>query len=487
MNTTRKIIRLLKQAPVLPANEKLLSRLQKQIPDFGSTNRLTVHTKFRRVILPITIAAAAVLIMAFLGYSFLPFPGTAYGIADLPEILSRAKTLHITGQFFVPGPAGDRAGMHPLDLDYWFDAENGRYRLRKPSGGIDKQTGELVCFTTVSDGRYIMEEVHHYGESGERKYSVRYRRLSPYQAKLDAYRNSYQFIMRLLGSSERLEGAVRSGSETINGMSFDIWRNEWFDPNGRGTAIQVWLSRETGSVGRITLHTKAERNSPDWTPYLSLNGFEINANPPEGIFLTEPPAGYGLLNTKEDAPESELGIGIAAYGCREYGLFLHIGFTLRDGSVLAAWSCRNENSGIGSEEVRNLEPGDPLPSLPAVIDRLEPRPGIAGLSYTGYHFVSTEKNGIVYEWALYIPNRTPPSREEFLAYRTNIVFSIDRIRFKTFPNQISDDISVDTEDEFEKWIGGAFTELSDTRSAPKEITYASLLKLSTELKRASVH
>jgi hypothetical protein len=256
---------------------------------------------------------------------------------------------------------------------------------------------------------------------------------------------------------------------------------------GRETGVQIWLSSETGSVGRITLQTKADRATPEWTPYLCLSGFGINANPPRELFRTDPPEGYGVLNTKEDAPESERGIGVAAYGCRDHGLFLHIAFTLRDGSVLAAWSCRNKNTGVGMETLRKMNPGNPLPSLPAADIRLEQIPGIDCLSYAGYHLVSTEKNGIVYEWALYIPNLMPPSRETFFSSRTNIAFSIDDTCFMTFPRSISDDLVIRTEAEYEKWITGGFIELSQNGKASEGMTYAFLTKFTAKLKKALDH
>jgi hypothetical protein len=476
MRTERRIIQQLKNAPKIRADEGLYHILQMQIPQYMVSRRHSSALLFRRKTVQISLAAAVILFMVILGQSLIPFTGTAYEIGDLPGIFNRAKTLHITGQAFFPfEPERDGAQMRALNLDYWFDNENGSYRLRKPAG-FDEQTGEPIYFTKVSDGRCFMEEVHFRPDTGENPNQVRFTLLSPYQAKLEAYRGSCLFLTRLLGSAERLIRAARERREEINGTTYDVWRNEWFEPDGKGTKLMVWLSRETGSVGRITFHTKASRDTAEWTPYLSLDRFEINVIPPVGIFGTEPPEGYGLLNTRENAPIGELGIGTAAYGCRDYGLFLHIGFTLRDGSVLAAWSCRGSENPVETEAFRNLEPGDPLPSLPAIISSLEPIPEITGLSYRGYHLLYTEKNGILYEWALYLPNRIPPERGSFLSYRTNITFSVDRRLFKTFPARLSDDLSIGTRIEFDTWVRGALTELSDCGKIPAGFTYESLME-----------
>ena len=476
MRTERKILRLLKQAPDIPVNVDLFRKLQEQIPDFRPSGRTGFAVKIHPMALPVTITAAVILIAVLLGHSLLPVTGTAYEISDLPDILKRAETLHITGEASFPVPEKNGAGTRTLALDYWFDAKNGRYMLRKPAG-FDEQTGMPVYYTTVSDGRYLMEEVHSRDEFGQKRNFVRYTRLSPFQAKLDAYRNSYQFLMRLLGSHNQLKRSLRNGREVIGGETYDIWRNEWFDPDGRGTRVQAWISRKTGSVGKITFHMKSTPQREKWMPYLSLDKFEMNATPPENVFSTDTPEGFGRLNSREDAPDGELGIGTAAYGCREYALFQHIGFTLRDGCVLIAWSCRNKNTGIAKEAFNNLIPGGPLPVLPAVIASIAPDLAAVGLSYTGYHFTTSVKNGICYEWALYIPNRQPPRRDSFRVYRTGIVFAVDRTLFKTYPNALSDDLVIDSVADFEKWVKGAFSELNDRGTTPADFSYRSVERL----------
>ncbi len=481
MHETKIIIHHLKNAPKPTAPDNLLPRLREQMQNFISPKNRSSVSETRNFTLKFAITAALLTIVSLAGLMFLSLSGTTYGAVDFPEILAKAKTLHITGQFYVPLSGSKGTEVIPLSFDYRFDSRNGRYRLRKPAG-FNPQTGEPVYYSTVSDGSYKMEELHIRNDSGNTTNAVRYIQITPYQARLDAYRNSYQFIMRLFGSAERLKGAAKYGNEETSGEMFDIWRNEWSEPNGEKTEFQLFLSRDTGSIRKIELRKKPTADISEWMPYLTITGLVMNADISDDIFSTDVPDGYSTLNTKESAPMSELGIGTAAYGCREYGLFLHIGFTLGDGSVLVVWSCRNENGAVGTNLFRDLKPGDTLPPLPAVVSHLEPIPEIDGLTYTSHHFISTNKNNVIYEWALYIPNHTPPKRSEFLSYRTHILFSADQKLFKTFPNALSDDLIIDSTESFNIWVEGAYAEVSETSTLPVDFTYHRLLDIVAKLK-----
>ena len=429
-------------------------------------------------------AAAAVVIAAVLTGIYLfggSFDGSsvAYGITDVPELINKAKTIHIKGWVYFPARqnGGETA---KLELEYWFDVENGRYRLYKP-GGIDKDTGEPKYYTTVSDGQYVMSEIYYHPVKGKPWKSISFTKLSPFKARLEAYKISYAVLMQMFGNMDQIKGSAKVGQEKIEGTVFDIWENEFYFSDGRGAKVKTWLAPDSGDVERILFWQKRRKDDPNWRLVFDLHTIELNVVTPPGIFNTEPPKGYKLDNTKETALLSGIGISPEKVMRQDYELHVHIGFTLKDGSVIIGWSCPEKTQTPQIDLFEDLTPGGRLPELAAKIETLTSLPPKPRVDYTGHHLAYTQKDRIFYEWSLYVPDSQPPQRSMLFAYELNVEFDVDKSRFGTWPHNLSEDLVIDSSYDFDTWVLGAMAELSDDGKAPEHVTYENVLLLAEQI------
>jgi len=456
---------------------------------FRESNRINNKALFRRIIKNrfTKLAAAAVIIIAvILSITFLDKSVTpVYGITDLPKLIKNAKTIHMKGWVYFPKEGQVVVEPAKLEFEYWYDVQNGRYRLYKP-GGIDKDTGEPRYYTTISDGQYIMGETYHRPVDGSPWKSISFTKLSPFKARLETYKNSYVFLMRMYGNIDQIEGSAKVGQEKIEGTVFDIWENEFYFSDGRATKIKTWVAPDSGDVERILLWQKRQKNDPNWRLGLDLYTFELNVVTPQGIFNTEPPKGCKLDNTKETARLSGIGISPEKVMRQDYELHRHIGFTLKDGSVIMGWSCPDKNRNSQSDLFEDLAAGGNLPELAAKIEGLTAIPRKLGVSYAGHHLAYTQKDRIFYEWSLYVPDSEPPTRGSLLAYELNVKYEVDKNRFGTRPGNLSDDLVIDSSDDFNAWVRGAMAELSDDGKAPENITYERVLRLAEQIRESLV-
>jgi len=435
-------------------------------------------------------AAAMIIMTAALLVTILDKSATpAYGITDVPELLKNAKTLHIKGLVFSTDPTTPDKNYRKLVLDYWFDVENGRYRLYKPHG-IDKDTGEPKHSTTVSDGQFVMKEMNYYSANGQTGKLISFIKLSPYQARLQTYTGS-QFIIRMFGSVNQTQGAIKVGQEEIDGTVFDIWQNEFYEDYGSkdtkmgtiGTKIRTWLVPNSGKIGRILFWEKRQKDEPNWRPLFDFDTIELDIAPPPKIFSTEPPDGCRLGNTKETAHISTLGIS-PDYRFKVHDLHLHIGFTLSDGSVILGWSnqAKVDSSIPDLDMFKDLVIGGKLPDLSVKIVGLKPIPQQIDIHYSGHHLAYTQKDENFYEWSLYVPDSQPPERNSLFAYELNIKFEVDKKRVGTWPRNLSEDLTIYSSDEFNTWVRGAMAELSDDSTVPEHITYKNVLQLAAKIR-----
>ena len=433
---------------------------------------------------PITkLAAAAVIIVtAVLSITILDKSATpAYGITDLPELIKNAKTMHMKGWFYSSQAEQESGEPVKSEFDYWFDIENGRYKLHKP-GGIDKDTGKPKYFITVSDGQYVMSSAFNRSRSTGRTWkSISFTKLSPFKARLEAHKAS-GLLMQMFGNIDQIEGSTKVGQEEINGIMYDIWQSEFFLVNRFGNRFRTWLASESGDIGRVLLWQTRQKDEKDLRLVFDLHTIELGAVPPEGIFDTTPPDGYELDNTKETAQTDTLGIDLQKACRRDYELHAHIGFTLKDGSVILGWSCPDKKRNSQIDLFRNLTFGGKLPELAGKIESLTSIPQKPIIKYAGHHLAYTQKNGIFYEWSLYVPDKKPPARNSLLGYNLNIKYQVDESAFGSRPGSLSEDLVIDTNKDFDTWVRGAMVELSDNGKAPEDITYESVLQLARQIR-----
>ena len=426
------------------------------------------------------LAAAAVIIIVvvfsitFLDKSVAP----AYAITDIPELLHSAKTLYIKAWSYFPEDVQPGQVQRRVALEHWFDLENGLSRMMGPGYSITSEGTTLQLTEVVSDGQYEMT-INHYDKS------VTFQKLSPFKQKLDMYQNVGDLFTRMFGSLDRLDDFVKIGQEVIDGVDYDIWQFEVENPAVNYSAkFKSWLSPNTGRLGHALVWLK--EGDKDWAPTYEIRKIERDIDIASNIFATEPPEGYALVNTRDNAQISELcreGSG----GINGLSISINIGFTLPDGSVIAAWHSEDKNSDTLQVSIfEGLQVGGPLPKLPIEIYSLIPVGTSQTVTYKGRHLLYSKKAGKFYEWGIYVPDQAPFSRIELVNYQALIRFNPPGRVKGSIGLGISRDLTIENEHDFNTWVLGAMVELSDNGKAPEDVTYESVLQLAKWIRKSLV-
>jgi len=287
----------------------------------------------------------------------------------------------------------------------------------------------------------------------------------------------------MLAAPERLDEFNRTGEEVIDEIQYDIWEGKAKHPVWDYTwKIKSWIAPDTGELEHACIWTRY--GDGEWSKSSEVEQVQRNVDIPAEIFATEPPPGYKLLNKKETAEIPELDCGLTCYQ-EEDSVSTKIGFTMANSSVILAWCSESTQSAVSQAEVFvNLRPGGPLPKLPIEICGLKSIGGGGPITYNGWHLCHTIKNGKFYEWSIYVPIELPFVRNDFLGYQTIPRFNPPQDK-TTFSLPLYDDLPIEDENQFNKWVLGAMAELNDDGQIPENITYNSVLELSHKIRETS--
>ena len=438
---------------------------------------------------PITkfAAAAVVILVVVFSMTFLDRSSTpAFGMTHALELISQAKTLHVRGWRI------QKYGIPPKELklpfEYWYDLENGRYRINYSNMSLG--SNEIDHASRICDGKYIMSEGR-YKPTGDRVHkTINFEKFDPTKKInikwLDWYRKLRQ-----------IEGFRKIGQEIINGEKYDIWQGEYnsgVDDNIDRIRLQTWLSPETARVGKSK--TWRKKDNEDWIQVNEYTTIERNAPLPEGIFKTEPPAGHEIKTAKEDATvpiRQERDVyEHTQFGYAPLNYWVEPVFHLNDGSLLACWqSVDAKESRDQSGYFQSLRVGGDLPKLPTEIFALSPEPNVRDVQFIGYHLAftpkETEKGQRWYEWSLYIPDKEPPPVNAVLDYRIHRRLNVNRTKdIENSINQIAvgDPQEIKTEDDFNNFVLGAMAGRSDDGLIPEYVNYENILQLAKRLRES---
>jgi hypothetical protein len=275
-----------------------------------------------------------------------------------------------------------------------------------------------------------------------------------------------------------VKGFTKVGREQIKNKTVDIWEGVITSAGPFFIKKKIWLSPETGEIVRIFTWRKAEENSIRWVALSDADTIEYDVVPPANCFNTDPPAGHKQINTKETVVERELrdDSGDAKfYSC--------IGFTLKDGSVIYGWHANHKPNESQAHLFADLEPGGPLPNLPAQVVGLKPWPAEEGIILAGRHLTFTRKKGKFYEWGIYVPDEEAPERNTFGGYKVISKYNFGpRPFFDGRPYLLGQELIINSEQEFDIWVRGAMAELSDDGKAPNYVTYENVLRLVEQIR-----
>ena len=456
----------------ITVSEKLGCDSTTQMAKPNSIWRSIMNNRMARVSSVAMVVVAALFLIITMDKSMTP----AFGLTEAINRYKNARTIHTHGWAYVPVSSKTKLEFVKAPIEHWFDLEHGCYKMIKP-GVIDERTGQpRYFFTTVSDGHYVMKDSYLRSLEGEWTRLIRFERLTDFHARLQAHNSAYRFLAQVFGGVDSVNGFVKVGDEVIQGVECGIWEGELSFPGSNGgmqTKVKSWLSSMTGELTRVQMWQKPP-NADELMLLLEIDQIEFDVEFPQDLFRTEPPEDCRLANTKETAPMAELG----SFGSdRYYKLTVHVAFTLPDGSVIVCWPSADDGNPDQDQLFEDLTFGGRLPKLPVAIHALKP---IASLDveYKGYHLIKTQKGDKFFEWSLYVPDNAVPKRSSIVGYK--IVHQYNTLKqddARTVAGSITEDIQINTRDDYDIWILGAVQELSDHEQAPDDISYENIRAL----------
>ena len=425
------------------------------------------------------LAAAAVIVAGtVIGLHWLGDGSPAYGITEALEMWNNVETVHIKGWKFLH--TGDDTQLQKFPFDIWFDKTNGRSKHWIPRSWSGEYTTETPRYRrVVSDGQYIMETSSDINSDGNSvPPSVIFIKLSPFQQRLRI--RTMEPFPAYMANLNQVKGFTKVGRERIKNQTVDIWEGV-IAPINHFVSIKkkIWLSPETGEIVRIFTWRNVEKDSIRWVALSDADTIEYNVVPPANCFNTDPPAGHKQINTKETVVEREL-----ADGNPDAKFHSCIGFTLKDGSVIYGWHANHKPNESQAHFFTDLEPGGPLPNLPGEVVELRPQPSQENVILAGRHLTCTQKKGKFYEWGIYVPDEKAPKRNTFGTYK--IISKYNDIGPRPFidgrPTSVGQELTINSEQEFDVWVRGAMAELSDDGKAPESVTYKNVLQLAEKIR-----
>jgi hypothetical protein len=481
--------RLEKLAQAISPDETLVENVMSRIDGKSIiiASEVTAQNIWRTMMKsPITKLAAAAMIVIVVGIGIYYFTGDgttpAYGITDMPELFRTVRTIHLKGWHYYPGhKTPDGNDVLPVNMEEWFDLENGRRWSTTCSSSGRTNATKISVGELISDGQYRLSLNH------TRK-SAHFSKRNKYQQMLAKHQGRDQMIERLFGDISKLDSFVKIGREKIDGVDCDIWeREEIFSATEGGWRGKYWLSPSTGECKRYQAWM-CFTGKQQWELRREYDKIERNVDIPEGLFSMEVPEGYEADNTKETAALSELGSSnIGGYSDDRCDLS-HGGalnFTISDGSVIWGWNSIDRKSEKPQEEFfEGLEFGGPLPKLPIEFNSLKPAGMPKDITYTGFHLTYTRKADRFTEWAIYVPDGTPPENVRQFGYHALYVFNLEHEPRLKINLPVPYGLLIETKEDFDKWVLGAMAALSDDGKAPENVTYESVLQLAEQIRES---
>ncbi|MFB0551741.1 MAG: hypothetical protein ACETWQ_00370 [Phycisphaerae bacterium] len=487
--------RLKKLAQAISPDETLVENVMSRI-DCKSiiiASEVTVQNIWRTMMKsPITkLAIAAATVVAFgIGIHFFTGVGTtpAYGITDMPELFRMVRTVHLKGWHYYPGhKTPDGNDVPPVNMEEWFDLENGRRWSTTCSSCPDTflfnsgrtNVTKISVGEMISDGHYRLRLNHTWK-------TAHFSKINKYEQMLAEHQGWDQMIEQLFGDISKLDDFVKIGRERIDGVDCDIWeREEIFSDTKHRNRYRYWLSPSKGECKRRQFWMRFG-DKQQWELRREYDKIERDVDIPEGLFSMEVPEGYEADNTKETATLSELGSSnMGGYGDDRCSLSwgAALSFTMSDGSVIWGWNSIDRLSEKPQEEFfEGLEFGGLLPKLPIEFNTLKPAGEPKDITYTGYHLAYTWKADRFTEWAVYVPDGTPPENVKQFGYHALYVFNLEHEPRLEITLPVPYGLLIETKEDFDKWVLGAMAELSDDGKAPENVTYESVLQLTKRIR-----
>jgi hypothetical protein len=435
--------------------------------------RRLIMNRFTKLAVAAVLIAAVSLSIIILDKSATP----AYGITDVPELLSKARVIHVQGLMYFPGDTmPDGQEIPPVEMEQWIDLENGRVRFTSCGLSSNQNSVRITEGETISDGQYKLILLH-------TDKSAIFFKISEYQRMLEKRHSLDQMFGQLFGDADRLDSFVKTGQEEIRGVECDIWEGEVVHSVTKNAVrYKYWLSPSTGESNLVQAWRKLSNGQ--YQLHYEYSKIERDVAVPDRVFAMEVPQGYELRNTRETAIPLELDDGASVHS-GSLTLDSRISFTLSDGSVILGWYSLDRESETSQEDLfENLEFGGSLPKLPVEIWGMKPSGWTGDITYLGWHLAYTKKAGKFIEWSLYVPEGSPPARSEMLGYDVLYRFNLEEEPKWRIAYTLDYGIEIKSKEDFDIWVRGAIAELSDDGGAPDDVSYESVLQLAERLRES---
>lgn len=423
--------------------------------------------------------AAAILLLLGLWPSGHVTP-KVFAMSDVPDLLRQARTIHIHAFKYLP----DSAATQPVktEEEFWLDLQNNRWRHIEPSGGRDsKGSWRVKLCDEAYDGKYGMS----LSDTEAGKVCRIFMPSQVFRAVQVRQRHDFIFT-QILGAPGSLAGYSKVGQELIDGKPYDIWERFVATLPGKPDNVKVraWLSPSTGELRQIRAWLNGWWTLGQWALLYDADRIELNVPIANNVFRTDPPAGYRLFNSKESLKPRRVHVCSPAFGQKAW-LDIHSATTLDDGqAVIIGWSSgEGDHKTIPSQAhlFEGLKPGDPLPELPIVLERLSSM--TEDVNYVGRHLAYTREGEQFYEWAIYVPEKNPPRRSSVYGYYWHLRFNTkdaDKSR-NGDGDTLQEDVSIQP-CEFDFFVRGAMAEFSDNGVVPDYMTYDFTMNLAGQIR-----
>jgi hypothetical protein len=429
------------------------------------------------------IIAAVVIILAHFS-DFFGVSAPAYDMRHLPRLVKEARSVHLHYTFhFDPSEYGKH--LPPVPMDLWIDLSG--YRLRQTCSTERWENGKFISNSTgelISNGGYLMGVEHAHK-------AVHFSRMSDYHTMYKAYRE-LSSTFRFYAGIDFFRDFQYLGREKIDDVEYDVWENEVQTGKGKNKTRwrdKYWVSPITHEPVRFeSWRLKSERkglwplaSGGKWVLCSRHDKIEWNIPIPDEVFAFEVPDGYEYWSTMETAKLRELDeLGRADY--KRAVLDPRVNFTLADGSVIMAWSSENQPATESQEALfKSLKVGGDVPPLPLEAYALKPFYPASDVTYHGRHLAYTKKNGHFIEWSIYVPDGPLPKYHGETWCEIIFRFNYPPPDWRTSPVSCGNGIVIESAEDFDRWVLGAMSELSDSGIPPQDLTYEGVLALSKKI------
>lgn len=426
--------------------------------------RIIMHSKITKY------AAAVVIFIAvglFLHFQGIPFDGATkvYAMSDVPDLFHSAKTLHIKGKLFFP----EDKDANPAKIEHWVDIEKSRWHSITPCYSITNGKVDFYLTEEIFDGGYTKLSIDH-----NRKIYT-YFNVSDFQKNLSIQQKIVALLQLTCGQPEIFDTYQIKRQEVINGQPYNLWEGVIIETGQEiKIKLQSWLSPKTGQMAKAVIWRTVDGDK--WGKQCEFETVEMNIPIEDSIFQMQGPADYVATNSIDTA--MDMGSAKLVGGMQSVLLEQYFLFALPQNCLVMCW--RNElldNPEQESQYFNNLSLGGPVPQLPAEVYALKTKIDGQEYSWSGKHLMVTQKDGKCYEWALYAPENSTPTKPRHNKYSYTLVYRMNNDDKPNVTLANMPDITIENQADFEKLVLEGMREMSDDSALPKEMTLEQVLSL----------